>query len=390
MSPKSAPRLVCAALIAALALPLSAALPSGLPFAASSAQAGIVTSHEATLASYGSFYDHPKYGKVWMPSADVAPMGWHPYQPCHWVNTKYGWYFQDNTPWGAIVHHYGRWTHEPKLGWMWIPGEEFSPGWVVWRTSEQWVGWAPTPPDQDMKTLDADDFNSDKMWTFMETAKFAKGCTDGAVVAAAQVPVLLAQTTIVKEFVFVDGILVFVLPSWIIGPFVEIDIVIAPWSPIFITTIIKDWIFVWNTVNINVACAPSAIKPIKSTPPLLPLPTPPQKRADNPPTFNPPTFTPPGPQKPFVPPQISRPSLPGPQTSFNPPQIVRPLPLGPQTSFNPPQIKRPVPTFPQRTFVPHITRTISQQPNSVRTLATVGSGQRASFPSASIRRKSIM
>jgi hypothetical protein len=273
---------------------------------------------------------------------------------------------------------------------MWVPGEEFSPGWVVWRTSEQWVGWAPTPPDQDMKTLDADDFNSDKMWTFMETAKFAKGCTDGAVVAAAQVPVLLAQTTIVKEFVFVDGILVFVLPSWIIGPFVEIDIVIAPWSPIFITTIIKDWIFVWNTVNINVACAPSAIKPIKSTPPLLPLPTPPQKRADNPPTFNPPTFTPPGPQKPFVPPQISRPSLPGPQTSFNPPQIVRPLPLGPQTSFNPPQIKRPVPTFPQRTFVPHITRTISQQPNSVRTLATVGSGQRASFPSASIRRKSIM
>jgi hypothetical protein len=400
MSPKSASRLAATALIAVLAMPLSAALPAALPFAVSSAQAGIVASHEATLASYGSFYDHPKYGKVWMPSATVAPMGWHPYQPCHWVNTKYGWYFQDNTPWGAIVHHYGRWTHEAKLGWMWVPGEEFSPGWVVWRTSEQWVGWAPTPPDQDMKTLDADEFNSDKMWTFMETAKFAKGCTDGAVVAASQVPVLLAQTTIVKEFVFVDGILVFVLPPWLVGPFVEIDVLIAPWSPTFITTVINNWIFVWNTVNINIACAPSKIKPIKSTPPLLPLPTPPQKRADNPPTFtpptftppsfNPPTFTPPGPQKPFVPPQIVRTPPGGPQTSFNPPQIVRPLPLGPKTSFNPPEIKRTVPTFTQKPFVPQITRNLSQQPKSFGTLATVGSAQRASFPSTSIRRKSIM
>src|ERR1700716_4588322 len=106
MSPQTSPRLFAAALTATLAFPLSAPLPSGLPFAASSAQAGIVASHEATLASYGSFYDHPKYGKVWMPSATVAPMGWHPYQPCHWVNTTYGWGLQDSTPWGALWRHY--------------------------------------------------------------------------------------------------------------------------------------------------------------------------------------------------------------------------------------------------------------------------------------------
>ena len=159
-------------------------MPASLPFAPISAQAGILANHEATLASYGTFFEHQKYGKVWMPAANVVPQGWHPYPPCHWVNTKYGWYFQDNTPWGAIVHHHGRWAHEPKVGWMWIPGEEFSPGWVIWKTSEQWVGWAPTPPDQDMKTLDADEFNTDKMWTFMDAKKFGKSCAGDAVVVS--------------------------------------------------------------------------------------------------------------------------------------------------------------------------------------------------------------
>jgi len=227
------------------------------------------------------------------------------------------------------------------------------------------------------ENLDADDFNSDKMWTFMETAKFAKGCTDGAVVAAAQVPVLLAQTTIVREFVFVDGIPRFRASFLDHRTFVEIDIVIAPWSPIFITTIIKEWIFVWNTVNINVACAPSAIKPIKSTPPLLPLPTPPQKRADNPPTF------------------IRRPSRLRDRKSHSSRRRSRARPCPDHKRHSSAADVRPLHSDRKRhsirrrssgrfrpsakTFVPHITRTISQQPNSVRTLATVGSGQRASF-----------
>ena len=278
-------RLAGAALIAALALPISALVPASLPFAPISAQAGILANHEATLASYGTFFEHQKYGKVWMPSAAVAPQGWHPYPPCHWVNTKYGWYFQDNTPWGAIVHHHGRWAHEPKVGWMWIPGEEFSPGWVIWKTSEQWVGWAPTPPDQDMKTLDADEFNTDKMWTFMDARKFGKSCAGDAVVAASQVPVILAQTRYITEFVYVDGILVFVFPPWMVGPIVNINIDIDVWSPIFITTIINNWINIWNIVNINIACGPMLpmIKPIQSSPP----PPPPGRRADTPPTFNP-------------------------------------------------------------------------------------------------------
>jgi hypothetical protein len=351
-------RLAGAALIAALALPVSALLPASLPFAPVSAHAGILATHEATLASYGTFFEHQKYGKVWMPSANVVPQGWHPYPPCNWVNTKYGWYFQDNTPWGAIVHHHGRWAHEPKVGWMWIPGEEFSPGWVIWKTSEQWVGWAPTPPDQDMKTLDADEFNTDKMWTFMDAKKFGKSCAGDAVVVASQVPVILAQTRYITEFVYVDGILVFVFPPWMVGPIVNINIDIDVWSPIFITTVINNWINIWNIVNINIACGPVAPAPIRridSSPPPAP-PSPPGRRTETPPTSNPggngrpndpPTLRPIPSGQPVYPgnPPTLRPIPNGPVYPGNPPTL-RPTPGGPVNAGNPPTLRPNGPTRP--------------------------------------------
>src|SRR6266545_1281838 len=104
------------------------------------------------LSQYGRFIQHAKYGEVWVPT--VTPQGWHPYPPCNWVNTrKYGWYYDDKTPWGAIVHHYGRWVSDAQMGWIWTPGAEFSPAWVVWRTSPEWVGWAPMLPDEDVQTV---------------------------------------------------------------------------------------------------------------------------------------------------------------------------------------------------------------------------------------------
>src|SRR4051812_7740487 len=127
------------------------------------------------LTQYGRFVQHAKYGEVWLPT--VTPQGWHPYPPCNWVNTrKYGWYYDDKTPWGAIVHHYGRWVSDPQMGWIWTPGAEFSPGWVVWRTSPEWVGWAPMLPDEDIKTVAASDADNAAYWIFVETQKFAQGC----------------------------------------------------------------------------------------------------------------------------------------------------------------------------------------------------------------------
>ncbi len=69
------------------------------------------------LSQYGRFVQHAKYGEVWLPT--VTPQGWHPYPPCNWVNSrKYGWYYDDKTQWGEIVHHYGRWVSDPQMGWI--------------------------------------------------------------------------------------------------------------------------------------------------------------------------------------------------------------------------------------------------------------------------------
>ncbi|MGE3869028.1 MAG: DUF6600 domain-containing protein [Pseudorhodoplanes sp.] len=329
-------RFACAALAGALALPATALIPQAAPFAIRQAQAGLLAQHETTLASYGSFYEHAKYGKVWVPAATTVPQGWHPYPACNWVYTKYGWYFDDKTAWGEIVHHYGRWAHEPKLGWIWVPGEEFSPGWVMWRTSEQWIGWAPTPPDQDIKTLDADEFNTDKHWTFIETKKFGN-CKGGDVVAAT--PQLFSQTVFLKEFTVIDGIVVFVFPGWFVGPIVNININFGPWAPIVIVNVIQNWIFVWNNININIACnvapppAPNQIiNPIQSTPPAPPpgrrteLPP---SRPQDPPSIRP--LDPPSGGRPTYPPNVRpidpvRPNYPGGTTGVRPidPDFVRP------------------------------------------------------------------
>jgi uncharacterized protein DUF6600 len=173
-------RLARAVLIAGLALPVTSLLPASAPFAIAKARAAgptTVAEFKPILANYGKWGTHDKYGDVWVPT--VTPPGWHPYPVCQWVDTKEGWYFNDNTPWGSIVHHYGRWSHDEQIGWFWVPDQEWSPGWVVWRKSDQWIGWAPMPPEQDYKLISSSEFNNDKLWIFMATDKFLKGdCGD--------------------------------------------------------------------------------------------------------------------------------------------------------------------------------------------------------------------
>jgi hypothetical protein len=196
-------RLTHAVLLAGLVLPAAALFatrpahaappappPSAIAAPAETMDAPVASSDEQTLenfkktlADYGNFVTLDGYGEVWVPT--VTPEGWHPYPPCQWVYAKdIGWYFRDDTPWGAIVHHYGRWSHDAKVGWFWVPDTDWSPGWVVWRDSDKWIGWAPMPPDQEAQKVSLDDFNKDKMWTFMDTQIFMKGCGDTVAAAA--------------------------------------------------------------------------------------------------------------------------------------------------------------------------------------------------------------
>jgi Family of unknown function (DUF6600)/Chaperone of endosialidase len=262
---RSGARMARAAIIAIVTLASSvAALLTAAPRAeaqtSQQAPQGPTSDVRSALAQYGKFVDHPRYGEVWVPS--VTPPGWHPYPACHWVYTKHlGWYFDDKTPWGQIVHHYGRWTNDPQMGWIWVPDTEFRPGWVVWRTSPQWIGWAPTPPDVDIQLVSSDRFNSGSQWTFIDIAKMRSGCSETTVVAAGQLPLVMSQTKYVTEIEYVDGIAVFVLPPYIIGPIVDIGFSFDPWPAWFFVDVILDWNWIWtNTnivINISSPCGPA-------------------------------------------------------------------------------------------------------------------------------------
>ncbi len=101
------------------------------------------------LARYGDWVYSDRWGLVWQP-ADV-PDDFRPYYSGgRWVYTgDYGWTWDSDYDWGDIAFHYGRWIDDPYDGWMWIPGYSWSPGWVVWRSNRQSIGWMPMPPDDD-------------------------------------------------------------------------------------------------------------------------------------------------------------------------------------------------------------------------------------------------
>ena len=97
-----------------------------------------------SLSPYGMWIYYPTYGYVWIPRD--MPYAWRPYTHGHWVWTDYGWTWRSQIVWGWAPFHYGRWGWERDIGWFWVPGAVWGPGWVTWRSSNIYIGWAPLPP----------------------------------------------------------------------------------------------------------------------------------------------------------------------------------------------------------------------------------------------------
>lgn len=96
------------------------------------------------LEPYGAWVDVGSYGRCWHPREIGAD--WQPYTIGHWEWTDAGWYWVSDEPWGWACFHYGSWYDAPSIGWVWIPGTEWSPAWVSWRYSDDYIGWAPCGP----------------------------------------------------------------------------------------------------------------------------------------------------------------------------------------------------------------------------------------------------
>jgi hypothetical protein len=124
------------------ALPDSAAAPAAAP----DPDPVDVQVFYDSLAPYGSWFDSPDYGYVWRPAA-YRTAGWRPYTHGRWACTDRGWMWISDEPFGWATYHYGRWTLCRTNGWIWIPGTEWAPSWVCWRTSGSHIGWAPLPPE---------------------------------------------------------------------------------------------------------------------------------------------------------------------------------------------------------------------------------------------------
>ncbi len=97
------------------------------------------------LNPHGNWVEVSGYGNCWRPTG-VAE-GWRPYSEGYWAYTDVGWTWVSYEPFGSVVYHYGRWLRLMDGGWAWVPGREWGPAWVSWRHGDEYVGWAPLPPE---------------------------------------------------------------------------------------------------------------------------------------------------------------------------------------------------------------------------------------------------
>lgn len=100
------------------------------------------------LSPHGSWIEVADYGYCFQPSVAVSNSDWRPYADGYWAYTDLGWTWVSYEDFGWATYHYGRWANLDSFGWVWVPGYEWGPAWVSWRTGGDYVGWAPLPPQR--------------------------------------------------------------------------------------------------------------------------------------------------------------------------------------------------------------------------------------------------
>jgi hypothetical protein len=135
------------AIVLAACTAMVAACPYGVRAAvdfSAGIQINATADFNAPLDPYGSWVNVSSYGRCWHPAQVGAD--WQPYTVGSWEWTDAGWYWQSDEPWAWACYHYGSWYNEPSVGWVWIPGTDWAPAWVTWRDSDDYIGWAPCGP----------------------------------------------------------------------------------------------------------------------------------------------------------------------------------------------------------------------------------------------------
>jgi hypothetical protein len=154
--------------------------------------------YAGALASAGRWESDATYGVHWCPArGEGAGASDEPFRPYlshgHWTasdQAAYGapagtpyWTTDDSARWTDVTTHHGWWIdlHRGATGrseWCWVPGAQETPARVVWRTGDDFVGWAPEPP----AWVDDGDESADAgfEWTFELLGTLLEDATDAA------------------------------------------------------------------------------------------------------------------------------------------------------------------------------------------------------------------
>jgi hypothetical protein len=167
------------------------------------------------LEPYGVWRETSNYGYVWQPRETERSHGWRPYTNGRWVYTDAGWTWVSEEPFGWATYHYGRWVRLRKIGWVWVPGDEWAPAWVSWRKSNDYVGWAPLPPEAGFDRSSgignwADNYYDigPDQYCFVPTDQFGTRRVETAVIPAERNVTIVNQTTSVTNISYSNTMIV--------------------------------------------------------------------------------------------------------------------------------------------------------------------------------------
>jgi hypothetical protein len=165
------------------------------------------------LAPYGTWAQVPAYGLVWQPTTETLNPDWRPYvDQGQWLNTDDGWYWQSGYSWGWAAFHYGRWSKDSRLGWVWIPDKVWGPAWVSWRVALSYSGWAPLPPGVGLATAGGLTFNNRRVaagfdfglpatwFTFVSEDNFLNRNLPGYTASASQAAAIFTRSLAINNY----------------------------------------------------------------------------------------------------------------------------------------------------------------------------------------------
>jgi len=158
----------------------------------------------SNLSDHGSWLVSAQFGHVWQPREYNRQ--WSPYYDGHWVYTDMGWAWVSDYQWGAIPYHYGTWVNDPYVGWVWIPGRVWAPAWVVFRTTPDYIGWAPVPPGFSVGM--SIDMGGPGGFIFVSSHDFLAPRLRSAIIPVERTSVFINNTTIVNNITIQNNVVI--------------------------------------------------------------------------------------------------------------------------------------------------------------------------------------